>query len=603
MVLRFAAAPAAPPRALPHPELHPRTSAAPTIEPVSVTNRTHIATVVLEDYFQVSAFSASVGRKRWSWFDARVEQATRRTLEFLDEFGARATFFVLGSVADRVPELMREITDRGHEVASRGYDRVRPRSLRPSAFRDDLARAREVLERATGTAVVGHRTTDWLTADDEWIVDVLAEEGYAYDSSVLPRLTGFSGEMPQYHPYLTDTSSGAPLWEYPVSSVRLGGLAFPFAGGNYLRQMPKALARRAFDRWDRTTDAPLVLYFHTWELDPDQPQLTGVPALARLRHYRNLPGMPARLREHFTRYRFGTIADHLGTAAEAAAAPRLTSQARSNAPELAGPAAASIVVRTTPECPVTPFTIVVPCHNEADTLPYLANALQSLEQSMTASFELRYVFVDDASTDATWATLERTFGTSSRVTLVRHEVNHGVASAILNGIRAATTEVVCSIDCDCSYDPTELRAMIPLLTSDVDCVTASPYHPQGAVRNVPAWRLVMSRSLTGLYRLVLRQRLYTYTSCFRVYRRSAMMNVSLAHGGFLGVAEVIAQLDRRGARIVEHPTLLEARLLGESKMRVARTVVGHIKLLAQLAWERIREPGGAVPAVAGRTVA
>jgi glycosyltransferase involved in cell wall biosynthesis len=173
---------------------------------------------------------------------------------------------------------------------------------------------------------------------------------------------------------------------------------------------------------------------------------------------------------------------------------------------------------------------------------------------------------------------------------VRHEVNRGVALGILTGIRYAKTEIVASIDCDCTYDPHELGRMIPLLTDGVDLVTGSPYHPEGSVRNVPHWRLSLSKSASALYRLVLHQKLGTYTACFRVYRRSAALSVQLEYGGFLGVAEMIGKLDLAGSKIVEYPTTLNVRVLGHSKMKVARTIAGHLGLLLRLA--RLRLIGG-----------
>jgi glycosyltransferase involved in cell wall biosynthesis len=168
-------------------------------------------------------------------------------------------------------------------------------------------------------------------------------------------------------------------------------------------------------------------------------------------------------------------------------------------------------------------------------------------------------------------------------TFVRHDRNRGVAAGILTGLRNARTEIAASIDCDCTYDPHELGRMIPLLTDGVDLVTGSPYHQLGGVRNVPRWRLALSKSASALYRVVLRQKLHTYTSCFRVYRRSAALAVQVESGGFLGVAEMIGKLDLAGATIVEYPTTLNVRVLGRSKMKVVRTVIGHVGLLARLA--------------------
>jgi glycosyltransferase involved in cell wall biosynthesis len=172
--------------------------------------------------------------------------------------------------------------------------------------------------------------------------------------------------------------------------------------------------------------------------------------------------------------------------------------------------------------------------------------------------------------------------------LVQHPRNRGVAAAILTGIRRADTEVVCSIDCDCTYDPHQLTTLIPLLVPGVDMVTASPYHRDGEVRNVPGWRLFLSRSLSFLYRVVLHHRLATYTSCFRVYRRSSISGLQVREGGFLGVAEMLGRLDLVGGQIVECPAVLEVRLLGRSKMRTLRTIVGHLRLLLRLIFARWR---------------
>jgi glycosyltransferase involved in cell wall biosynthesis len=199
------------------------------------------------------------------------------------------------------------------------------------------------------------------------------------------------------------------------------------------------------------------------------------------------------------------------------------------------------------------------------------------------------VFVDDGSTDTTWATLERIFGDRNDVSLVRHPRNQGIAAAIRTGILRSRTEIVCSIDCDCSYDPLLLRDMIPLLGDGVDLVTASPYHPDGTVRNVPPWRLGLSRSLSRLYRMLLGSPLSTYTSCFRVYRRAVVAECRADRGGFLGIAELLGRIVLAGGTVVEYPATLEVRVLGRSKMKILRTIMGHLGLAAVLAGTRLRQ--------------
>jgi glycosyltransferase involved in cell wall biosynthesis len=205
---------------------------------------------------------------------------------------------------------------------------------------------------------------------------------------------------------------------------------------------------------------------------------------------------------------------------------------------------------------------------------------------MESAYELRFVFVDDGSTDGTWAALHRIFGGRSNCSFVRQEENRGVAAAIMTGIGHARTEIACSIDCDCTYDPHQLEKMIPLL-GNADMVTASPYHPDGEVRNVPGWRLVLSKRLSAAYRLVLGRNYHTWTSCFRVYRREAALSVRLTRDGFLGVAELMALLLIAGRRVTEYPATLEVRMLGRSKMRIVRTILGHLSLLARLILARL----------------
>jgi hypothetical protein len=144
------------------------------------------------------------------------------------------------------------------------------------------------------------------------------------------------------------------------------------------------------------------------------------------------------------------------------------------------------------------------------------------------------------------------------------------------------------MDCDCTYDPHELARMIPLLTDEIDMVTASPYHKKGGVRNVPEWRLFLSKGASWLYRRTLKAKLDTYTSCFRVYRRSSVVDLPVEEKGFLGVAEMLGRLDLSGGKIVEFPAVLEVRLFGFSKMKTARTIFGHLKLLSKLAQLRVK---------------
>ena len=548
----------------------------------------HILTVALEDYYH--NFNRLIERSHWHRFEKRVEHSTLRALDLLDEYGVRATFFALGWVAETLPELIGEVVRRGHEVASKGYSQRSVRDISREEFRDDLAQAREALERASGRRVVGYRAPGWLKPADLWALDILAEDGYEYDSSIKPLFRSYHAEP--WRRFAHQNRIGErTLWEFPISSIRAAGLSLPIGAGNYFRQLPRPLIRRAVEHWHRTNDAPFTMYFHTWELDPGQPHITAAPLLNRIRLYRNLEEVSSILAGYFERYRFTGIADYLGLGAAeplpaaVPAPPRRLAIAVETETRAAPRADAAARGAASGERPATPtkVTLVLPCYNEERTLPYLANTLRSVEASLADAYTFDLLFVDDCSVDGTWDALHRIFGSWPNCTFVRHDRNRGVAAGILTGLRSARTEIAASIDCDCTYDPHELGRMIPLLTDGVDLVTGSPYHQLGGVRNVPRWRLALSKSASALYRVVLRQKLHTYTSCFRVYRRSAALAVQVESGGFLGVAEMIGKLDLAGATIVEYPTTLNVRVLGRSKMKVVRTVIGHVGLLARLA--------------------
>ncbi len=557
-------------------EIHPRVQGQSAMS-MPAGDRRHVLTVALEDYFQVGAFNQLIQRGQWYRFETRLEKNTDRTLELLDRFGIKATFFVLGWVADHLPELVRRVAERGHEIASKGYYHRSVRGMSPKEFRDDLARTREVLEKASGKRVLGYRMADdWLGPEDLWALDVLAQEGYAYDSSIAPRLRQFAAEP--WRRFLHQHRAGDhELWELPISTIRLWRWTIPIGGGNYFRQFPHWLVRRAVRRWHEQYQLPFVMYFHVWELDPEQPKISSAGLLTRIRHYRNLHRMQPMLEHYFEHYPFTSAANYLKL--DTILPERRETRSKENAPaeEITGPPATSH----------TPLTIVVPCYNEELILPYLANTLKSVRRRL-AEYDLHFVFVNDGSQDGTAEALLRIFGGWPATKIVHHETNRGVTAAILTGIRAAPTELVCSIDCDCTYDPHEIPRLLSLLTDDVDVVTASPYHPLGQVRNVPGWRLFLSKGSSWLYRRVLPQKLFTYTSCFRLYRRSRVLQVDVKETGFLGVAELLGKLILAGARVAEMPAVLEVRMLGRSKMKTLRTILGHLRLMNRLLWLRLR---------------
>jgi polysaccharide deacetylase family protein (PEP-CTERM system associated) len=554
---------------------------APSIaDEAAPAGRRHVLTVAVEDHFHASAFRGLVRTDHWDRFERRVEHSTHQALDLLDEFEVKATFFTLGWVAERVPALIREIAARGHEVANKGYLHRSLGEMGPDEFRRDLRRSRAAIEDAAGVRVNGHRIArGHFGANDLWALDILVEEGYAYDSSFYPR--GRTTEANQWQRFaFVHRHAGRELHEIPLSTWGWQGWSLPIAGGAYMRHLPHRLTRRFIEHRVREHDSPLALYFHAWELDRELPRITAAPRHAQVRQYRNLEKMPWRLRYYLKHYRFGSVRDHLGLVAEALA--ELPIEVRSSSADRK-------------ERP--PLTLVVPCFNEERVLQYLANTLRQLEAEFADDYRFHYVFVDDCSTDSTWQELHRVFGEWQACRFVKHDANRGVAAAIQTGLQHADTAIACSIDCDCSYDPRQLRNLLPLLTEDVAVVTASPYHPQGTVHNVPGWRLFLSKGLSMLYRRVFRQKLHTYTACFRAYRCDLVSDIELSEGGYLGVAELLIKLDRCGRRIVECPAVLEVRLLGHSKMKAVRTIRGHLRLLGQMVLGRrsALSPACAVP--------
>lgn len=552
---------------------HPESAGNPDAGP----KKKHILTVSVEDYFHVGAFQNALNRKHWDRLESRLEHNIGQVLELLEGHSVRATFFISGWVAERSPGLVKAIAGKGHEIGSSGYWPNGLRSKLPQDFKDDLRRARQVLEWAGAHHVIGYRSPrNWLQEKDLWMLDVLAEEGYEYDSSINPVLRRFAGKPERFQVHRHEPESGGPgIWEFPISTDALLGFRFAISGGNYIRQLPHTLLKLAVERWDRKNAAPLVFYFMPWELDKKQPQIQVATRLNRIRHYRNLDKTRWVLEEYMQKFAFQSIIEYLGLEKQPGR-PWIPPEGG----EISDIPSGTLDLRTLPS-----VTLVIPIYNEEQSIAYLYKTLREFRAKLETQYRVQFCLVDDGSRDDTWNRLQEKFDGLRDCRLVRHGTNQGVAAAILTGIKNADTEVVCSIDCDCSYDPNVLEAMIPLLEG-ADMVTASPYHPKGRVVNVPKWRLFLSRTLSLMYSTLLKGRFYTYTSCCRVYRRESMIDLPLRNTGFLGVAEMLVRLKLIGGRIVEYPAVLESRILGESKMKIVRTITQHLGFLAGLTLNR-----------------
>lgn len=274
-------------------------------------------TVDVEDYFHVSAFEGHVSRAAWENFESRVCRNTERLLSMFEEAKVSATFFVLGWVAERHPALVRAIAQSGHEIASHGFSHTLVYEMTPEVFREDVRRAKAVLEAISGTPVLGYRAPSYsITRDSLWALDVLASEGHVYDSSIFPIYHDRYGmpECPR-HPHRFGLEFGE-IWEFPGSTVRWGGQNLPIGGGGYFRLLPYAWTRWGIEYVNRVERRPVIFYLHPWEIDPEQPRVAA-PFLSRFRHYRNLEKTEARLRRLLDQFRFGTAFDVLSMAATA----------------------------------------------------------------------------------------------------------------------------------------------------------------------------------------------------------------------------------------------------------------------------------------------
>lgn len=311
-------------------------------------------TIDVEDYFQVSAFEKCVRRNDWDSYPLRVEGNTRRILDILDEFRVHATFFVLGWVAEKRPALVREIAQRGHEVASHGYGHQRVYKQSRDDFRCDIRWSKAVLEDLTGTPVIGYRAPSYsISLDSLWAFDELLEAGYQYDSSVFPIRHDLYG-IPDWprHPFnvmkgadgvwrpsdspayplsadlptetgllnarrnslnannsLLSTARCPLLLEIPITTLSLAGKNMPIAGGGYFRLFPYAVTRWGLRRINRLERRSFVFYIHPWELDPGQPRMKGAGAKSRFRHYLNLHRTEERFRKLLDDFRFAPLSE------------------------------------------------------------------------------------------------------------------------------------------------------------------------------------------------------------------------------------------------------------------------------------------------------
>jgi polysaccharide deacetylase family protein (PEP-CTERM system associated) len=272
-------------------------------------------TVDVEDYFHVAALAKSIDRSTWDQREYRAEASTRRLLDVFEQSNIRATFFVLGWVAKRSPELIREIARRGHEIASHGMSHKLVYNQTPEEFSSETYESKALLEDIIGARVLGYRASTYsITRRSLWALDILKEAGFEYDSSIFPIRHDFYGipDAPQV-PTRIDTPKGASIVEFPMSTASMFGVRVPVSGGGYFRLLPYWLTRAGLNKLNGELRRPFIFYLHPWEVDPEQPRVR-TSWKSRLRHYTNLSATETRLRRLIGEFRFGRVRDVLAEA-------------------------------------------------------------------------------------------------------------------------------------------------------------------------------------------------------------------------------------------------------------------------------------------------
>jgi polysaccharide deacetylase family protein (PEP-CTERM system associated) len=286
-------------------------------DPAAKPLRTHIMSVDVEDYFMVEAFAGSVTSGSWKSRESRVVANTLRVLDLFDKYNVKGTFFFVGWVAEKFPALVRDVHKRGHELACHSYWHRTVYSLTPEVFREDTRAAARAIEDAAGVEVHGYRAPSWsITKNCLWALDILAEEGFSYDSSIYPihhDLYGVPGA--KRFPYEIQCRNGGTLREFPPATVQLFGQNFPGAGGGYLRILPLGYTNWVFREYEKHYGEQAVVYVHPWELDPGQPRIKDT-LKSRVRHYTNLEKMEERLEYLCKRYSFQPFREAMGNTIE-----------------------------------------------------------------------------------------------------------------------------------------------------------------------------------------------------------------------------------------------------------------------------------------------
>ena len=269
--------------------------------------KTNAMTVDVEDYFQVSAFEPYITKEQWDSLPHRVERNTHKILDLFKEKNIKATFFTLGWVAERYPDLIKRMVKDGHELACHGYEHIRVTEQTPEQFREDVSKTKKLLEDLSGEQVNGYRAASYsIGAKNLWALNILQEEGFKYSSSIYPVKHDIYG-MPDAPRFVYEPIENQIFKEIPITTLRFGNKNFPCGGGGFFRFYPYALSKWAFNRINNEENESAIFYFHPWEIDPEQPRVHGLNLKTRTRHYLNLNRMENRISRLLTDFNWDTM--------------------------------------------------------------------------------------------------------------------------------------------------------------------------------------------------------------------------------------------------------------------------------------------------------
>lgn len=429
-------------------------------------NVTNALTIDVEEYFQVTAFEDIVPSCDWEKFDSRVADSTRRLLQILGEQKTRATFFVLGWIAERHPLLIRSIREQGHEVACHGFKHVQINRQDPKSFREDVRAAKSAIENVIGEPIHGYRAASFsIRPDTLWALEILVQEGFLYDSSIFPILHDRYGipDAPR-SPYSLSTASGV-LVELPPTTIRRFGRNIPTSGGGYFRLFPYSFIKKSIREVNQFEGMPAVFYLHPWEIDFEQPRLKA-RWRNRIRHYTNLDRTEGRLRDLLSTFRFSTVAEALdGFPLRSYTVQQNPADRGALVPQRES---ISFYGRRSPRLDSRKISLVIPVYNESENLRSLC---QELDHALSPlAVEAEWIFVDDGSTDGSMQELQSLKRDYPFVRIIKLRHNCGQTAAMQAGFEYATGDVVVTMDADLQNDPLDIPLLLRRLEQGYDLV-------------------------------------------------------------------------------------------------------------------------------------